>query len=203
MSAELFRLTDGDEDAVAIDLAVAALKRGELVVIPTETVYGLVADDSVAGAVVRIYAAKQRDVDKPLQLLVSGVDVITEMGFVLSDVERRLAEKFWPGGLTLIMERDGLSEGFRVPDSEIALEIVKRVGGALRSTSANSSGDPAALTADEAVGYLGDAVAVVLDGGAVVGGVASSVVRVGVGGEIEVLREGAIARSDLIAVGTG
>ncbi len=201
MSAEVYRLTgDVDEDAAAIDLAVSALKRGELVVIPTETVYGLVADDSVVGAVDRIYAAKQRDAGKPLQLLVSGVDVIDALGFVLSDVERRLAEKFWPGGLTLIVEHDGRIEGFRVPDSEIALEIVKRVGGALRSTSANSSGDPAALTAGEAEGYLGDSVSVILDGGAVVGGVASSVVRVDGSGCVEVLREGAITKADLLAV---
>jgi tRNA threonylcarbamoyl adenosine modification protein (Sua5/YciO/YrdC/YwlC family) len=142
-----------------------------------------------------------RDAGKPLQLLISGIDVIEDMGFELSVVERRLAEKFWPGGLTLIVGHDGRSEGFRVPDSEIALQIVKRVGGALRSTSANSSGEPAALTADEAVEYLGDVVSVVLDGGPVVGGVASSVVRVDDNGVVEVLREGAVAKEDLIAVG--
>lgn len=200
MSAEVYRLTGNVDDAAAIDLAVAALKRGELVVIPTETVYGLVADDSVEGAVDRIYAAKQRDAGKPLQLLVSGVEVITEMGFELNDVERRLADKFWPGGLTLIVKKDGVAEGFRVPDSEIALEIVKRVGGALRSTSANSSGDPAALTAGEAEGCLGDFVSMILDGGAVVGGVASSVVKVDGSGCVDVLREGAITKADLLAV---
>ena len=200
ISGGVYKLGDGDEDA-AVDLAVAALKRGELVVIPTETVYGLVADDSVVGATERIYAAKRRDAGKPLQLLISGVDVIAEMGFKLSEVERRLAKRFWPGGLTLIVKHDGRCEGFRVPDSEIALEIVKRVGGALRSTSANSSGDPAALTADEAVENLGDVVSVVLDGGPVVGGVASSVVRVDHNGVVEVLREGAFAKADLIAEG--
>jgi tRNA threonylcarbamoyl adenosine modification protein (Sua5/YciO/YrdC/YwlC family) len=195
MSADVYRL-NGD-DAVAVEAAVAALKRGELVVIPTETVYGLVADASVPGAVERIYAAKERDRGKALQLLVSGVDAIASMGYELSESERKLADRFWPGGLTLVVEKDGSSEGFRVPDSGIALEIVRRVGGVLRSTSANTSGEPAAQTADDAIEYLGDAVAVVLDGGMVQGGVASSVVRVGDDGIIEVLREGAVSGAEL------
>lgn len=198
MSADVYRL-NGD-DGVAVDAAVAALKRGELVVIPTETVYGLVADASVPGAADSIYAAKERDAGKPLQLLVSGIDVIAAMGFELSEVERRLADSFWPGGLTLVVEKGGRSEGFRVPDSEVALEIVRRVGGALRSTSANTSGEPDALTSDDAIECLGDAVAVVLDGGRVESGVASSVVRVGADGVIDVLREGALPKSDIIKV---
>lgn len=198
MSARIYKL-NGDGDAVAVDEAVAALKRGELAVIPTETVYGLVAAESVVGAVDKIYAAKKRDVGKPLQLLVSGMKVVESLGFSLNETERRLAERFWPGGLTLIVEKNGKSEGFRVPDSPIALKIINGVGGALRSTSANSSGDPDALTAEDAIGCLGASVAVVLDGGKVTGGVASSVVSVDNNGCVKVLREGAIAKEKLFA----
>jgi L-threonylcarbamoyladenylate synthase len=199
MSAEVIALT-GDDDA-AVLAAVSALEKGELVVIPTETVYGLVADPRVPGSIERIYAAKQRDRGKPLQMLVSGVDVIQGMGFTLRDVEQSLAEHFWPGALTLIVASGERSEGFRIPDSEIALEISSRMGGALWATSANSSGDPAALTASEAVACLGDAVSVVLDGGPVTGGIASSVVRVTTSGHIEVLREGAISRATIESIG--
>ncbi len=201
MSAQVIKLT-GTSDVAAVDAAVAALEAGQLVVIPTETVYGLVANPRVSGSVEQIYTAKQRDRGKPLQMLVSGMDVIEAMGFRLSDVERRLAERFWPGGLTLIVESEDRSEGFRIPDSEIAIEISARVGGALWATSANSSGDPAALTAAEAVACLGDSVAVVLDGGAVADGIASTVARVDSQGYVEVLREGAISRKLIMSIGS-
>jgi L-threonylcarbamoyladenylate synthase len=188
-------------DAETILLAVSALERGELIVIPTETVYGLVADPRLPGAVERIYQAKQRDRGKPLQLLITGVDVIISLGFVLSDLERRLAEQFWPGPLTLIVEREGESEGFRVPASRIAQDVAERVGGALRATSANLSGGAPALTADEALDSLGSSVSVVLNDGPVEGGVASTVVRVRDEDRIEILREGAITRNAIEELG--
>jgi L-threonylcarbamoyladenylate synthase len=200
MGAELIDL-NGVSDEAAVEAAVTALERGDLVVIPTETVYGLVADPRVPDSIERIYEAKQRDRGKPLQMLVTGVDQIQAMGFELNEVECRLAEACWPGGLTLIVSSEGRSEGFRVPDSPIALEIAARVGGALWATSANSSGEPAALTADDAVACLGDAVAVVLNGGRVERGVASTVARVDSAGEVEVLREGAISSESLKAIG--
>jgi len=200
--AEVLQLTGSDDDA-AVATAVAALERGELIVMPTETVYGLAADPRVPGTVERIYAAKQRDRGKPLQMLVSGVEVIAAMGFTLNAVERRLAERFWPGALTLIVTDGERSEGFRVPDLDVALAVIRKAGGALRATSANTSGEPPALTAEDAAACLGDAVAVVLDGGPIVGGVASTVARVDEQGGIEVLREGGISRAALEAAGRG
>ncbi len=198
--AEVLRLTGcGDEAAVAT--AVDALAHGELIVMPTETVYGLVADPRVPGSVERIYAAKQRDRGKPLQMLVSDVEVIAAMGFTLGAGERRLAERFWPGPLTLIVTSGERSEGFRVPDLDVARKVIEQAGGALRATSANTSGEPPALTAEDAVACLGDAVAVVLDGGPVIGGVASTVARVDAQGGIEVLREGGISRDALLDIG--
>jgi L-threonylcarbamoyladenylate synthase len=188
-------------DAETVSLAVSALERGELIVIPTETVYGLVADPRLPGAVERIYQAKQRDRGKPLQLLITGVDVISSLGFVLSALERRLAEQFWPGPLTLIVERDGESEGFRVPDSRIAQGVAEGVGGALRATSANLSGAAPALTADDALCSLGNSVSVVLDDGPVEGGIASTVVRVRDEDRVEILREGAISRNAIEELG--
>ena len=197
---EVLRLTGGDDDA-AVALAVAALERGDLIVMPTETVYGLVADPRVPNSVERIYAAKQRDRGKPLQMLVSNVEVIAAMGFTLGTRERRLAERFWPGPLTLVVTSGGRSEGFRVPDLVVARDVIERAGGALRATSANTSGQPPALTAAESVACLGEAAAVVLDGGHVSGGVASTVARVNAQGGIEILREGGISREALEAVG--
>ncbi len=200
--ADVLRLTGSDDEA-AIGAAVAALERGELVVLPTETVYGLVADPRAQGTVELIYEAKQRDRGKPLQMLVNDVEAIAAMGFTLNAVEQRLAERFWPGPLTLIVASQGRSEGFRVPDLAIARDVIARTGGALRATSANTSGEPPALTADDAVACLGDAAAVVLDGGPVIGGVASTVVQVDGQGGIHLMREGGISREALEMVGRG
>jgi L-threonylcarbamoyladenylate synthase len=191
----------GTGDAAVIAEAVTALEQGGLVVVPTETVYGLVADPRLPGAIESIYEAKQRDRGKPLQMLVTGVDVIEKLGFELSGVERRIAESFWPGGITMIVESQGRTEGFRVPESPEVLAIAERVGGALRATSANLSGDPPALTADEAIATLGDSVSIVIDGGPVKHGVASTVLRVHTDESIEVLREGTVSRDALSSVG--
>jgi L-threonylcarbamoyladenylate synthase len=182
-------------DAEAISEAVSALEQGKLIVIPTETVYGLVADLRVPGATERLYEAKQRDRGKPLQLLISDVDIIRKLGFTLTSLEQTLAEAFWPGPLTLIVKNDGGSEGFRVPASTVALGIAGRVGGALRATSANVSGEAPALTAGAAYDCLGSSVSVILNSGPVEGGIASTVVRVRDENRIEILREGAISRN--------
>lgn len=197
MAMDVFTLNGSRDDEAALAAAVTALEAGELVVAPTETVYGLLADPRGGGATERIYAAKQRDRGKPLQLLATGLEAIEAMGFTLSATERRLAERFWPGGLTLILEAGGKTEGFRVPALAVPREIARRLGGVVRATSANASGEPDALTAEAAIAALGDAVAVVLDGGPVTGGIPSTVTRVTARGRIEVLREGALSEDAL------
>jgi L-threonylcarbamoyladenylate synthase len=115
-------------------------------------------------------------------------------------VERRLAAAFWPGGLTLVLRVRGgkrRAEGFRVPDHAVCRRLLRLAGGVLRVSSANLSGRPPALTAAEAVLALGGAADAVVDAGPSPGGVASSVVRVGPGGRIRLLREGAVSAGRL------
>ena len=183
---------------IAAEVA-AVLRAGSLVVLPTETVYGVMVDAFLADAAERIYAAKGRDKGKPLQLLISDAAVIERMGFELNEVEKCLADKFWPGGMTLVVERGGCSEGFRIPACDITLEVIRQAGGAVRASSANLSGEPPALSVDAALGALGDSVSLAVDGGPVVDGVASSVVRVLSDGKIEMLREGAIRLDAIMA----
>lgn len=175
--------------------AVAVLKRGGLVVFPTDTVYGVAADQRVAGAVQRLCRAKGRDAAKPIPLLAACIEDVERFGVVAGPVERKLAAAFWPGPLTLVLKAGAGTEGFRVPDCDVALALLRQTG-VLRVTSANLSGEPPALTAGEAVAALGDSVDLVLDGGLVRGGVPSSVVKV-VDGRIEMLREGAITMSQM------
>ena len=165
-------------------------------VVPTETVYGVAADPRIEGAQDRICRAKQRDRGKPIPLLASDLATIAGAGVELNELEERLARAFWPGPLTLVLRCGAAQEGFRVPDHEVCTMLLRRMGGLLRVTSANLSGQPAALTADDAMAAIGHAVEGVLDAGPASGGTASTVLRVE-DGEIVVLREGAISREQL------
>ena len=176
--------------------AALLLGQGELVVVPTDTVYGVAADPGVPGAEEKIYRAKARDAGKPLPILAADIGNITGYGAVLNDLELKLAGAFWPGPLTLVLDVGGIREGFRIPDHEIMLSLLREAGGLLRVTSANVSGRKPALTADEAMESLGASVALVLDAGAAPGGSPSTVVKVE-GETIVVLRQGAISGEEL------
>ncbi|MBC8453675.1 threonylcarbamoyl-AMP synthase [PVC group bacterium] len=195
-------IKDDNFNAV-IDMAVDALNRGELVIMPTETVYGLAVAADRADAFEQIYRAKSRDRGKPVAFLASGIDQVLDSGFSLNMIERRLAEQYWPGPLTLVLKgKNGKNEGFRVPDSPVALALLRRTGGLLRVTSANLSGEPDALNVDAAMSNLAKFVSIAIDAGPVTGGVASSVVKVD-DGRLIILRRGAISEDDLISTSEG
>jgi len=193
-SPRRIKVTPGDR--ASLRAAAALLGEGELVVVPTDTVYGVAADPGAVGAEEKIYRAKARDVGKPLPILAADIEDITGYGAVFTDLETKLAKAFWPGPLTLILDAGGISEGFRIPDHEIMLSLLRESGGLLRVTSANVSGGKPALTADEAIESLGSSVALVLDAGPAPGGAPSTVVKVE-GEEIVVLRQGAISGDEL------
>ncbi len=197
------KVINNDNFDAVINMAVDALNRGELVIIPTETVYGLAVAADKADALEQIYRAKSRDRGKPVAFLASGVESVLDGGFSLNKIERKLAEKYWPGPLTLVLKgKDGKNEGFRVPDSPVALALLKRTGGLLRVTSANLSGEPDALNVDAAMSNLAEFVTIAIDAGPVTGGVASSVVKVD-NGKLNIFRAGAISEDDLISASEG
>jgi tRNA threonylcarbamoyl adenosine modification protein (Sua5/YciO/YrdC/YwlC family) len=175
----------------AIRPAIEALQRGALILMPTDTVYGLAADARLPRAQERLYEAKSRDRGKPIPLLAASAADAEAFGAVLNGVERRLAEKFWPGPLTLVLKVGDRKEGFRVPAHDVALALLRAGCGVLRVTSANISGEPPALTAEDAVRRVGGSVEVVLDAGPSPGGIPSTVAEV-INGNIRILREGAI-----------
>lgn len=187
------------ERIAAINQAADALRGGSLVIMPTDTVYGVAADACAPGAVEKIYQAKSRERGKPIPLLAADIRQVETYGAAFGAMERRLAEKFWPGPLTLVLRVGSVTEGFRVPGHDVSLELLHVAGGILRVTSANVSGEPPALTAGDAIKALGDCVDVVLDAGRVPGGIPSTVARVE-NGRIIILREGAISVAELTAV---
>jgi L-threonylcarbamoyladenylate synthase len=179
-----------------VSLAVQALRNGSLVIIPTDTVYGIAADPRAAGAEERLYLAKGRDRNKPVPLLAASIAGIEKYGAALNDIERKLAERFWPGPFTLVLGVGNRTEGFRIPDFGITQELLRELGDVLRVTSANLSGEPPALSAEDAIRALGESADVVLDAGRSPGGTPSTVVKVE-RGRIKVLRAGAISLETL------
>ena len=178
--------------------AAEVLNRGGVAVIPTDTVYGLAARPDFEEAVDRLYTIKGREAKKPIALLASDVEAIGRFGYPVEGKARELAEKYWPGALTMVIGRSpspGASarqEGFRIPDHAKTRELIAACGGVLRVTSANLSGRRPATDAPQALADVGLSADYVVDDGVSPGGVPSTVVRVAADGSIEVLREGAI-----------
>ncbi|WP_405060794.1 L-threonylcarbamoyladenylate synthase [Kribbella sp. NBC_01505] len=184
--SERFDFT-GDELAPAYRAAVDAIEAGDLVVLPTDTVYGLAADAFKSDAVQRLLDAKGRGRDMPPPVLISVVESLDALATDIPDAGRKLCEKFWPGPLTVICHAQGslmwdLGEtqgtvALRVPDHENTRELLSRTG-PLAVSSANKSGQPAAMDVYDAEEQLGDSVAVYLDGGEVTGGEPSTIVDI-------------------------
>lgn len=194
----ILKIHAGRPEKAVVARAVRALQEGKLVVIPTETVYGVAAAPGVGGALDLIYAAKARDRGKPVPWLAANLEAVEQAGAKLPPWARRLARRYWPGPLTLVAPCHGGREGFRVPDHPVALAVLKEAGGLLRVTSANLSGEPATRTAAEAAAALGSHVALVLDAGPAPLGVESTVVDAS--GETPViLRQGALSREAVMS----
>ncbi|NMN01169.1 translation factor Sua5 [Bifidobacterium sp. DSM 109958] len=192
-------------------LAARLVRDGELVVIPTDTVYGVACDPRNAEAIARIYEVKRRPRFKALQVLVASVDDVDALGLELPAPLNRLAAAFLPGAFspiavaredcTLATVRAGAdggpgTQGIRIPNSALCLRIL-RATGPLAASSANRSGDESAQSVDEAVAAFGDRVALYLDGGSTPGHVSSTVVAANPHARdgIEILREGVIPQS--------
>lgn len=178
---------------------VALLRGGGIIACPTETLFGLLADARDAEVVDRIIALKRRGTD-PIALIAPDAEAALALAQDVPDVARLLAERHWPGPLTLVMKaraglpsgivRDG-TVGVRVPGESRALEVVRAFGGPLTATSCNPSGKPAARTSAEACAYFPTGLAAVVAGDAK-GGAPSTIVDV-TQGDPRVLRRGAIA----------
>ena len=199
-------------DPAAITRAEEALRAGLIVAIPTETVYGL-AVLPVQEFVERLIAAKRRSTEKGIQLLVDTIEQVRAIAPLSRDAER-LAEAFWPGGLTLVVDRrtdtnlplllggGRATLGVRLPDHEVPRALARALG-PLAASSANISGQPDATTAEIVAASLAAEVALILDDGPVRGGVPSTVVDCSSAAhEPLILREGAIP-ADAIAGAVG
>jgi L-threonylcarbamoyladenylate synthase len=189
--------------------AIALLRAGGIVAIPTDTVYGIAADMALPDAIERLFAAKQRPPEKAVAVLLADAAQASELGLVTA-AAAVLAERFWPGGLTLVLPvrpearlprvlaAGAPTIGVRVPDHPTPRALAAVVG-PLPTTSANRSGEADARDASEILQRLGESLALVLDGGPIRGGPASTVVDCTLEWP-SVLREGAIPPAQIAAV---
>lgn len=201
-------VTTDEEREAAIDAAAMAIRQGRLIVLPTDTVYGIAADAFSPDAVGALLDAKGRGREMPPPVLVSAPTTLDALAVGIPSYARALVEEFWPGALTIVCRQQsslqwdlGETRGtvaVRMPDDEVALAVLERTG-PLAVSSANLSGRPAARDADEAEAMLGEHVEVIVDAGTTLGAEASTIVDC-TGSEGRILRRGAISLDELNAV---
>jgi L-threonylcarbamoyladenylate synthase len=201
MTASRHSTATDQERELAVEAAALALQRGRLVVLPTDTVYGIAADAFDPEAVRDLLAAKGRGRSMPPPVLVSAATTLDALAVQVPSWARALVEEFWPGALTLVCHAHsslqwdlGDTRGtvaVRMPDHDVALDVLERTG-PLAVSSANLTGQPAATDAEQAAGMLADKVEVIVDGGTSPGGAASTIVDT-TRTPGRVLREGALS----------
>ncbi|MET4428146.1 MULTISPECIES: L-threonylcarbamoyladenylate synthase [unclassified Mycolicibacterium] len=206
--AQTFDCSDPDQRALGISSAVSALKDGRLVVMPTDTVYGIGADAFNGTAVASLLAAKGRGRDMPVPVLVGSWHTIEGLVYSVPTAARELIRAFWPGALSLVVRQApslqwdlGDSHGtvmLRMPLHPVAIELLREVG-PMAVSSANKSGSPAAVTAADAREQLDDLVGVYLEAGPSAQGAASTIVDL-TGATPRVLREGPVTAAAIAEV---
>ena len=213
MNTEIFKITDQNrktaEAQKAIEKAGKILQNGGLAAFPTETVYGLGGDALNPESSRKIYAAKGRPSDNPLIVHICRWEDISPIVKKIPETAKRLAEVFWPGPLTMILEKSdkvpkettgGLSTvAVRMPSDKIAQELIRAAGGFVAAPSANASGRPSTTTAAHVAEDLNGRIEMILDGGQAVIGLESTIVDVSEEKPV-ILRPGAITKAMMEAV---
>lgn len=201
-----------DKNAEIVFPAVEALKRGEVIVFPTETFYGLGADALNENAVERVVSLKGRNPDNPIAVIIEDQEMLAEIVTEIPSLAERLIGRFWPGPLSLVLparkglplsllNRDG-KISVRVSSHPLATRLVRELGRPLTATSANPSGMEPARTIQEARSYFSGKIEIFLDGGILTGKRGSTVAEV-VENQLKIIREGEISSKDLQRAAAG
>jgi L-threonylcarbamoyladenylate synthase len=206
LSAELLKISPDNPDPAVIGYAAEFIRRGQIVAIPTDTFYGIAADPFNLAAVDQIYRVKGRPETRALPLLVNKVGQALGLARDLPYAFHKLAGKFWPGPLTLLVEASSVvplkvtahtgNVAVRWPKSAIVDALIEMSGGPVTGTSGNISGQPACASAVQLLEQMGDRLPLILDAGETQGGLASTIVRLD-GSDWEVMRHGVISEDDV------
>jgi L-threonylcarbamoyladenylate synthase len=211
LSAEILRVHPDEPQPDRIDYIVSCLKKGNLVALPTDTFYGLAVDPVNLRAVEQIYQLKSRQKHKPLSLLIATVEQGYELARDLDTAFDRLADKFWPGPLTIIVRAGSRlplrstaytgNVAMRVPDAPIARAVVDKFGLPITATSANLQGASECTHAACVRDQIGDRIPLIVDGGPTARALPTTIVDLSLGpGRWMILREGAIPTHEIVMV---
>lgn len=194
LTTKIIKADRTNPDGAVIKQAADVLKEGGLVIIPTDTVYGIAANTLNKDAINRLYEIKQRPKDKPFSLLIDKKEGIENYAIEIPVAGYKLADKFWPGALTLIFKsKSGGTIGLRMPDNQIALKIISKAGVPVACPSANLAGKNAPIDFSEAIKDFAGIVDMAIDAGKIELGVESSVIDLTVE-PLCILREAAIKK---------
>lgn len=192
-----------------IVLASKHIVNGDIVVFPTETVYGIGADATNKEAVDKIFKAKHRPADNPLIVHICDYEMLNKVAKNIGEIERKLMDRFWPGPISIILDKQDIlpynvtagleTVAIRMPDDEMALELIKLSNKPIAAPSANVSSKPSGTCISDIYDELKDAVSYFVDGGSSKVGIESTVVRV-IDGEVNILRPGKISKEDILEV---
>jgi L-threonylcarbamoyladenylate synthase len=206
LSAEILRVSAQSPSVDVLRYAAERLLHGEVVAIPTDTVYGLAADPFNLSAVEEIYRVKGRSEVRALPILVNSLDQAMLLAREVPRNFLRLAEEFWPGALTLVVDASHRLPlkvtantgriALRWPRSEVVARLIEEFDGPLTGTSANLSGSPACTNAEEVFHQLGDRLQVILDAGETKSATPSAIVELH-GDAWKILREGSITAKEI------
>jgi L-threonylcarbamoyladenylate synthase len=200
-----------EEDVNAIELAIQFLQAGKLIAFATDTVYGIAADASNEKAVEQLYKIKNRQENKPIAIFINNLSDAKKI-FKFGSLADKIAEKFLPGPLTMVLERQQHCQiklasnlnhnqnnflGFRLIDREFISNLLNKFSGTLAVTSANSSGESAAIDAKEVANYFQNHNILVIDGKITGNKIASTVIKIS-NNNLEILRHGAIEKEQLL-----
>jgi L-threonylcarbamoyladenylate synthase len=192
-----------------ISSAIAALQSGNVIVFPTETVYGLGADALNREAVEKVFQLKGRNPENPIPIIVADQTMLRRLIDKIPPIAEKLIDRFWPGPLTLVLQarpdtpkqllniRGGV--GVRISSQPIAIQLARELGRPLTATSANPSGKQAASTIEQAKNYFAGEIEIFLDGGKLPAKIGSSVVEV-IEDRIKIIREGEISVTQIAAI---
>jgi tRNA threonylcarbamoyl adenosine modification protein (Sua5/YciO/YrdC/YwlC family) len=211
LSAEILRVHPDEPQPDRIDYIVSCLCKGDVVALPTDSFYGLAVDPVNLHAVEQIYKIKHRQKNKPLSLLIASLAQAYELARDTNPLLDTLAERFWPGPLTIIVKagcklplRSTANTGnvaLRVPDAAIPRAVVERFGLPITATSANLQGASECTNADCVLDQIGDLVPLIVDGGTTGHTLPTTIIDLTLGeGRWEILREGAIPTHEIVMV---
>ncbi len=211
MSAEILRVHPDEPQQDRVDYIVSCLRKGNVVALPTDTFYGLAVDPVNLRAVEQIYQIKTRQKHKPLSLLIANLGQAYTLARDTDAMLDRLADKFWPGPLTIIVRagsklplRSTANTGnvaIRIPDAAIPRAVVERLGLPITATSANLQGASECTNASCVRDQIGDRIPLIVDGGPTARALPTTIVDLSLGsGRWEILREGAIPTHEIVMV---